>query len=152
MKNTVTVSVLFSFKGQRHTPSLQLDLNKFMSSAGKLPDFYPLLATANDYDLYSYEYEMLQAEPLQFTDAEGLVSEYIEDGQLDIPAFEAAWHQAQKMAALLEIARQQLGIHDFSEQPGLEQAMLQAWELGEKQAQKVASTMETGKISPFDDF
>ena len=152
MKNTVTVSVLFSFKGQRHTPSLQLDLDRFMTTSGRLPDLYPLLAKANDYDLYSYEYEMLEAEPLQFNDAEGLVCDYIEDGRLDIPAFEAAWHQAQKTAALLEIARQQLGIDDFSEQPGLEQAMLQAWELGEKQAQKVASTMETGKISPFDDF
>ncbi len=134
MNNQVTVSVVFSFKGQRHTPRMTLDLDAMLQKTATLPDLYPLLARENGYDLYSYEYEMLQAEPLQFSEARGLVADFIEQGRLDIPAFEQAWQQQQLADALLQIARQHLAVEDFSDHAGLQQALHAAWQLGKKQA------------------
>ena len=48
------------------------------------------IAKASNHELYSYEYEMMQAEDIVFSDAEGLVAEFIMDGILDIQSFEQA--------------------------------------------------------------
>ena len=70
MKNLVTVYIEFSFRGKTHSPELSLDLDEFLHTHGSIPSLYPLIASHNDFDLYSYEYEMMQAEPLQFRDAQ----------------------------------------------------------------------------------
>ena len=80
MSNQITASIIFSFKGVTHTPSIDLDLDEYMQKSAKIPDLYMLIAKAGNYDLYSYEYEMLQAEPISFSNAKGMVSDYVVDG------------------------------------------------------------------------
>jgi hypothetical protein len=132
MKNTVTISIEFSFKGKTLSPSITLELDEVMQSTGHLPSFYQLLATENGFDLYSYEYEMMQTEALQFSNAQGLVSDFISGTELDITAFEAAWHDHQVTDKLLKLANKTLGISNFSENPELHQALLEAYALGQK--------------------
>ncbi|VAX05753.1 hypothetical protein MNBD_GAMMA25-571 [hydrothermal vent metagenome] len=132
MKNQITAAILFSFKGKNFSPSLQLDLNHFMTEGGKMPNLHPLIARTNDIDLYSYEYEMMQAESIIFTAAEGLAADFLIDTTLDIAAFESAWHEHKILKQLQEITSDTLSIPDLSQHPELRSALLQSYHLGIK--------------------
>ncbi len=132
MKNQITAAILFSFKGQNYSPSLQLELNQFMAEGGKIPNLHPLIARANNIDLYSYEYEMMQAENVIFTAAEGLAADFLIDTTLDIAAFESAWHEHKILEQLQKIARDILATPDLSQHPKLRNALLQSYHLGKK--------------------
>ncbi len=132
MGNHITASILFSFRGQTHTPSVELDLDRMMREQGGIPDLYPLIATANGFDLYSYEYEMMLAEPIRFSQPQGLVSEFIHEQGLDTAGFEAAWKEQQLQQELRHIAQQYLPAVDEQEQPRLMEALRQAYLLGKK--------------------
>ena len=55
MKNTITASIHFSFKGKNHTPSITIELDQYLVGGGTLPDLCMLTANENNHDLYSYE-------------------------------------------------------------------------------------------------
>lgn len=131
MKNTVIASVTFDFKGKRFAPELVLDLDNYMSVNGCLPDLYPLLARACNLGMYSYEYEILQSETIVYSQAQGLVQNYIVDGLLDLVKFEAAWLEHAAISKLAVIAQQLLEIDDLSKQPKIQQALLAAYHLGQ---------------------
>ncbi len=130
MGNKVTVSVEFSFKGQHFNPTCDLDLDNFMQTSGCLPDFYTLLADANHIGLYSYEFEMMQAETIQFNQPQGLVAKFINHGMLDGEGFEAAWHQQKLYESLQDIAQQYMSIEQLEQHPDLKSALLAAYQLG----------------------
>lgn len=132
MKNIITASIKFSFKGKDHSPSITLELDPHLE-AGGLPDLYPLIAKANNHDLYSYEYEMMQAEEIIFSDAKGPVSDFIVEGKLDIAAFETAWNENKNLEQLRLIAQKHLGINAFSRHDEIKQALLAAYQLGKKE-------------------
>jgi len=130
MNNKITASIHFCFKGQHHTPSIELDLDEPMKSAGHLPDFYSMIARANGYDMYSYEYEMMQAEDIQFSQAQGMVADFLLDGRLDIPAFEKAWRENRLQEQLQQIATRHLAIDDLQQHKDLAAALVEAYKLG----------------------
>lgn len=132
MNNHVTASVEFYFKSIKYSASIELDLDQHMKSAGKVPELFPMLARAIELDFYSYEYEMMQAEPIVFSKAEGIVADHITDGALDIPAFEEAWTEAYILEKLDEIALQYLDLDEISQHPKLKKALLEAYQLGYK--------------------
>jgi hypothetical protein len=132
MKNIVTASIHFSFKGQRHSPSITIELDQHLIATGELPNFYPLIAKENNFDMYSYEYEMMQAEPIMFSDAQGLIADFVVDGQLDLNAFKSAWQKNQATEKLLTIAKQHFNIDDFSQHEKLKSALLDAYDAGKK--------------------
>jgi len=130
MSNKITASIRFSFKGQIHEPTLELDLDEFMKKSGCLPDICMLLARANNFDLYSYEYEMMQAEPIKFNQASGLVAKYVNDSLLDVQGFETAWKESLVIEQLAVIAKKELSIDDLDKQPDIKQALIEAYKLG----------------------
>lgn len=132
MKNIITASIHFSFKGERHSPTLTLEIDKHLLATGTLPNLYPLIAKENNYDMYSYEYEMMQAEPVKFSNAQGLIENYIVDGQLDHTAFISAWQEYRTVEKLQQIAEQHMGVNDFSQHPKLKDALLEAYNSGKK--------------------
>jgi hypothetical protein len=132
MSNHITASVEFYYKGEKLTATIELDLDQHMQAAGQLPNLYPLLAKALNLDLYSYEYEMMQAEAILFNDAKGLVAEHVSEGLFDFESFKAAWSKAKIFEQLQEIAQQNLSIDDIHQQPELKNALLEAYRLGEK--------------------
>ena len=136
MSNQITASVEFYFKGKKFSPAVELDIDQYMRTSGKLPVLYPLLARSINIDPYSYEYEMLEAEPVLFNNASGLIAQYIEAGVLDFDAFKIAWTETQALEKLQAIAQENLGVADIEQQPELKNALLQAYQLGagEKQA------------------
>ena len=132
MENIVTASIHFSFKGKRHSPSITLELDKHLQASGELPNFYPLIAKENNFDLYSYEYEMMQAEEIRFSEAQGLVKNFIHNGVLDSASFIAAFHNEKIINELKMISEKNMDIRDLSAHPKLKQALIEAYQLGEK--------------------
>ncbi len=132
MKNTITASIHFSFKGKEHSPSLTVELEPYLEGAGSFPNLCSLIARANNHDLYSYEYEMMQATDIKYSDAQGLIAEFINDGQLDVEAFEAAWNENKALIKLLTVAEEHMNITDFSQHSELKKALLAAYMLGRK--------------------
>lgn len=132
MKNIITATIVFYFKGVKFSPELTLELDTYMQSGKSVPNLYPLIANENNIDLYSYEYEMMQAEPIQITHAEGLVANYIVDGTLDIEAFKIAWGD-QQVITTIEYVVDQHGIGDIIQQhPQLKTVLFEIYKLGEK--------------------
>lgn len=132
MRNHITASVEFYYKGEKRTASIELDVDQHMQAAGQLPDLYPLLAQTINLDLYSYEYEMLQSETILFSNAKGLTTEHLSAGVFDVESFRAAWTEIQTLECLQKIARQTLSIDDLQQHPELKKALLEAYRLGEE--------------------
>lgn len=131
MKNIVTISIQFYYKGEQHSPSVTIEMDELILATNNLSHFYPLLAKENNYDMYSYEFEMMQAEPLHFSNAEGLIADFISDNALDTDAFIAAWKKDLAIIQLSDIAEKTMNINNLKEHPELTDALLQAFELGQ---------------------
>ena len=135
MSNYITASVEFFFKGKKIASSIELSLDQHMQTTGKIPALLPLLAKASNLDVYSYEYEMMQAEEMIFSNAQGLVAAYVHDGKFDMEAFTDAWIENRLFEELQKIAHQNLAVNNLQNQPDLKQALLEAYRLGENSAQ-----------------
>jgi len=132
MSNIVKASVVFCYKGETLSPSITIDLDEYLqaSNTNTLPDLYPMIAKANNHDLYSYEFEMMQAENIVFSEASGMVVEFIKDGFLDIETFLQAWKTSKVLEKLAVVAKDRLSIDDLNDEPDIKQALLDAYELG----------------------
>ncbi len=136
MKNIVTATIHFSFKGINHSPSITIDLDQHLETNGDLPNLCQFIARKYNFDLYSYEYEMMQAEQISFSDAQGIITNFINDGILDVEAFKAAWHENRAVSKLSEIANQHLDISELSANPGLKDALFAAYQQGKLDGKK----------------
>ena len=132
MTNSITASVEFFFKGEKFTSSIELDLDQYMHSSGKLPDLYPLLARSINLDLYSYEYEMMQAEKIRYSNAKNLAAEHTIEDVLDEAAFEASWYESKQLEICQKIANKYLDINELKKFPELINALLEAYRQGMK--------------------
>ena len=130
MKNTVTASIHFSFKGENHSPSITIELDQYLENDISLPDFCSLIAKENNFDLYSYEYEMMQAQKIVFSNAQGLVADFIHEGLLNFEGFHTTFHENKIFEQLQDIAKEKMQIENLEQQPDLKEALLQAYALG----------------------
>lgn len=133
MKNTITVSVQFDFKGESYQPTATIDLDQLMAQYGKLPDFHQWLGTVNGIDPYSYQYEVLESCELEFSEPSGIASAFLHEGRFDARGFQQQWFEQQQLRALQEIARRHLKVEDLEQQPQLKAALLEAYRLGSTQ-------------------
>jgi len=133
MDNRITITIEFDFKGVHFSPSGDFDLDEIMRNNGVIPDLYATLATLNGIDLYSYEFEMMQAEEMQFSHPQGLAAEYMIEGVFDRMGFTQRWHLEQELSALQKIATQHMAITDLNQQPELKAALMAAFQLGREQ-------------------
>ncbi len=130
MKNSITASIVFCFKGETHKLSVDLDIDGIMNEGAALPELCSLIAKVNNIDLYSYEYEMMQAESVIYENARGLISNYVIDESLDFSAFEIDWKEQSFLQQLGVIAKQHLSIDNLDEQVDIKQALIEAYRLG----------------------
>jgi len=130
MKDSVVVSIEFYYQGECYQPTAELDLDALMQTHGSLPDLVTMLARFNDIGDYSYQLEVMMMEPLHFSQASGLVVDYINDGVLDIAAYEAAWHEQAVATLVADIARRVMHLDSLDQQPDLKRALLEAYHLG----------------------
>ena len=130
MTNKITVTIEFHFKGKQFSPSASLDLDELMQLHGTFPEIHSMLAKLNNIDSYSYEYEVMLAEDVQFSDAEGLATEFFTNDSFDQAAFEQKWHENNALSELAPIIKQHLNIEDIEQQQALKAVILAAWKLG----------------------
>ena len=132
MKNHITANVEFYYKGEKLTASIEIDIDHYMQTAGRLPDLYPLLAQTINLDPYSYEYEMMQVETIFFSNATGLTIGHVNEGAFDFKAFENAWLEDKLFRDIQDIAQKILSVDNLDEQPNLKKALVEAYRLGQK--------------------
>lgn len=134
MKNQIVASVEFYFKGERHAPSLKLDLDELMRREGGLHNLHHTIAVANNIDTYSYEYEMMMADNIHFEQPEGMAVEFLHGGQFDIEGFTAKWRERQILEAVRPIAERCVGVSDLDSKPKLKAALIEAYRAGKASA------------------
>ncbi len=130
MANKITARITFHFKGEICTPSLELDLDDLMQRYNGLPPLHETLAAENNIDSYSYQYEMLLGEDIQFSNAEGDAVTFLNDGQFNQIEYEHFWFQKKILNHLHKIMVTELDIDQIEQHPKLIQAMLAAFEYG----------------------
>ena len=111
---------------------MEIDLDDHVRHQKSTESFPPMLATSNGLDHYSYEYEMLQAEPLVYSRPKGLAKAFLNDDYFDFEGFEQAWQEERVAEAVGEIAREHLDVNDLSSQPELQTALIEAFKLGQQ--------------------
>ncbi len=129
MKNIITATIEFYFKGEKFTPSLTIELDEHMQSSGSIPNLYPLIARESNIDLYSYEYEMMLAEAIKITKAEGIISDFVENELLNTEEFEKAWKKQKILTELEDIVKRNMGIDNLDQHPDLKQTLLYVYYL-----------------------
>ena len=107
-----------------------IDLDNHIKTKSSYDALYPLLADKNNIDLYSYEYEIMQAEKLVFSEANGIASAFLIDGEFDFSGFEQVLQEESIIKVISEIAKVHLSVDDLSLQPELKSALLAAFKRG----------------------
>ncbi len=132
MKNSISISVRFYFKGKELTPTMVVDLDAHVKSGNGLESLYPQLASSNNIDHYSYEYEVMLTESLIFSNATGLAREYLKDGEFDYLSFKQALKDESIAVLISKIANKHLKVEDISKDPELKAALMDAFKSGQR--------------------
>lgn len=127
--NSIKVAVEFSFKGEHHVLSAVVDFDELLSKYDILPSFHVIVAKHNEIDTYSYLYEVMGEADLEFSDATGLASRFLEEGHFDLEGFSGAWRENRVLDLLRPIAKRILDA-DLDSDPKLREAMLEAYRVG----------------------
>jgi hypothetical protein len=129
-KNSIKVTIPFSFKGVEHTPSSVIDLDTFILGEQTLYNAYQIVANENKIDNFSYEYEVLQSSTMLFSDANGLAVDFLKDNQFDLDGFKNQAVQGDVENMLQNIASSVLNIDHLESSPEIKQALMQAYQAG----------------------
>tara|TARA_R110002050_G_scaffold57423_5_gene129302 strand:- start:223329 stop:223733 length:405 start_codon:yes stop_codon:yes gene_type:complete len=130
MVNKITASITFNFKGETFTPSLELDLDTLMQRYNAIPPLHETLAAENNIDIYSYQYEILLVQDIQFSDAKGDAASFLNEDKFDRVAYEQFWFQKNILNHLQKIINTELGLDDIAQHPKLIHVMLAAFQYG----------------------
>ena len=129
MKNSIRVSLTYSYRGDTFSPSAIIDLDSLRESDGSV-DWHARVALANGIDTYSYVYEVMRESELHFSEPTGLAEGYLEGGRFDFEGYLRAVRQSGHTGPLQQIARDILGIEDLNSEPRIRDALVQAYLLG----------------------
>lgn len=131
MRNRFTVTIEFSFRGETFELKAEVDLDEYMQQQDAIPPLHDIVAKRNRIDPYSYQYEMLLSEELQFSQVEGFAADYLHGNEFDAEGFAARWREERVHIITAQIARHVMGIDDLTTQPALKQALLEAYRAGQ---------------------
>lgn len=135
MKNTIKVTIPFSFKGVEHTPSSVVDLDVFSQGEQTIDNVFQLVANENKVDNYSYEYEILESATVFFSEATGIASEFMSENNFDLNGFKQKYKSSHVLKVLQNIANQTLNINDLNENKAFKSALEQAYRAGQESVQ-----------------
>jgi len=130
MKSSITVQILFSFKGETYSPRATIEFDRYLGKNESIPPFDLLVANQNDIDTYSYLFEVMQHGDIIFSNPEGLATEFYSADEFDLVGFVAEWKQQSVLHRLAEIAREHLAVESLDENESLKNALLQAYQTG----------------------
>jgi hypothetical protein len=126
--NTIRARLAFSFQGETHELDSVIDLDRCLG--GEAPNFHRLLAQAAGIDPYSYLYEILESDEIEFSDATGVAVRSCRDGRFDWSQFERDLAEERDWPAVRAIAERIMGARDLDAAPDLKAALLAAYRAG----------------------
>ena len=129
-KSSVKVEILFSFKGEKHTPSTVIGFDQYLQKNQPVPEFFHLVARENNIGEYSYEYEVMEMGHFRYSDAQGVASEFCQPDNFDLDGFIDKWKEEYVLSLLSDIAKKYLDIDDLDENEEIKNALHQAHQLG----------------------
>jgi hypothetical protein len=135
--HSIVASVTYSFKGEVHTLSLQLDLDTFGTDLLSPGVLHHLLATDNALDTYSYEFEIMEMAEITFSDPVGHAVDFFHQGTFDLAGYVAARENYFDWTPLRAIAAEWLQVTDLDSRPELAGALKAAYLSGLEQCRKV---------------
>ena len=130
MKNTIMLTIPFSFKGENHSPSSRIDLDIFCQQEQPLEALCHIVATENNIGNYSYEYEVLHASTLLFSDATGIAEYFLVENEFDLEGFRNGLREQQALIIFQKIVKNVLDIDNIEEHEPLISALQQAYDAG----------------------
>lgn len=132
IKNSIEAHIELSFKGELYSLSSNLDLDALLEQHDELPEIHAILARDNQIDTYSYLYELMQTEEVEFRNAQGMAADFLCDGHFNWAAFSTNWQEHKSLVLLQPIATRILGITDLDQHADLKHALIQAYNLGKR--------------------
>jgi len=138
-ENKIVASVEFYFKGECYKPETTIDLDQLMETSqeshDRLTSIYSKLAREGNIDTYSYQYEVMLAETIRYSQATGIATDYCQDGIFSMDDFGKAWHENMILNHIQTIAKQHMAIDDLSQHSKLKKALMAAFLKGQKNSQ-----------------
>ncbi|MEQ1590400.1 MAG: hypothetical protein ABL902_08610 [Gallionella sp.] len=130
MKNSIDVRVEFSFKGENYDLISHIDFD--IRSPVELDNLalYQILAREHSIDTISYLYEVMQEAEFEFSNAQGIAADFLQDGIFDTDSFSRHWQEQQLVKLLQPIAQRELNITDLTQSQDIKNALVQAYKLG----------------------
>lgn len=129
--NRIRARLACSFQGRDYDLDTLIDLDAARFAQGEPPDFHRVLAEAAGIDTYSYLYEVVEMQDIEFSEATGEAARHCHGGVFDWCGFQQARPAAVALQRVQDIAAQHLGIGDLAGQPQLRAALLAAYRAGE---------------------
>jgi hypothetical protein len=128
--NTIRARLTLSFKGETYELDSVIDLDGCLAEPDEAPNFHQLLAKAAGIDPYSYLYEVLESQEIEFSDATGVAARSCRDGRFDWNRFEQDLSEERDWQAVRAIAERIMGTRDWDAEPAPKAALLAAYRAG----------------------
>lgn len=129
-QNSVDIRSEFSFKGEEYILVSTLDLDWMIERRLDPDTLHQWLAETHGIDTYSYLFEVMEVDPVVFENPRGLAVHFHNGGGFDFDAYAHARKLEHRLASLQVIASREMGVDDLARHPQLQQALLQAYQLG----------------------
>ncbi len=130
MKNSIDVRVEFSFKGEDYDLTSHIDFDIRPPVEMDNLALYQILAREHNIDTISYLYEVMQEAEIEFSNAQGIATNFCHDGAFDTDRFNHHWQEQQLVKLLQPIAQRELNIADLTQNQRIKNALVQAYKLG----------------------
>ncbi len=128
--NSIDAHIEFSFKGETYSLTSTLDLDRMLDKYIEPPSLHHVLAVEHGINTYSYLYEVMEVEEIEFDNPKGLAVQFLHDGVFDLEGFAAQRGDSQMLDSLQSIALREMGIENLEQHPKLKSALIQAYQLG----------------------
>ena len=127
--NSIDVRVDFSFQGKHYTPEITIDLDIFVQQK-EAASFHRLIANQHQIDCYSYLYEVMESSDIFYRCPQGIAVAYMRDNYFDMQSYAQQREEDKLIEQLLQIAKKEMNIADFTNKQSLKNALIQAYRLG----------------------
>jgi hypothetical protein len=128
--NSIDAHIEFSFKGETYSLTSTLDLDRILDKYIEPPSLHHVLAVEHGINTYSYLYEVMEVEEIEFDNPQGLAVQFLHDDVFDLDGFAAQRGDSQMLDSLQAIALREMGIENLEQHPELKNALIQAYQLG----------------------
>jgi len=128
--NAIDVRAEFSFKGEEYNLMATLDLDWMIERQLDPETLHQWLAEAHGIDTYSYLFEVMEVDPVAFENPRGRAVQFHDADSFDFEGYAKSHRLGNIVSTLQTIASREMGIADLTQHPQLQQALLQAYQLG----------------------